>query len=90
MSSASSPPHSSSVGQYTDPNKPLPHQRHLRFRRLTAVFKRKQKLPRSPVPLTERNLTEFFNPDYDDEHDAFHPVQRPRKVSVSEWIQLLP
>ena len=40
--------------------------------------------------LTQRNLEEFFNPDYSDEYDAGDEVRRARKVSVSEWLRQLP
>jgi hypothetical protein len=76
--------------QYLDPNKPLPEEQNLRWKGLKSIFKKQEKIPKSSIPLTQRNLEEFFNPDYSDEHHAFHPVQGPRKVSVSEWIQLLP
>ena len=55
----------------------------LRLRKLSE-------LEPSTIKLTQRNLEEFFNPDYSEEHDAFHAVQGPRKVSIPEWIQLLP
>jgi hypothetical protein len=77
-----------------DPNK-IPPDRNSQSR-IKQVFMKltgrdpESKLPKSTVPLTERNLTEFFNPDYNDEHDAFHKVQSPRKISIPEWIQLLP
>lgn len=79
---------------YIDPNKIDPD--HPCKRSKWQAFKEKlhrskdEKLPETRVLLTERNLTEFFNPDYCDEHDAFHQVHGPRKISVSEWIQLLP
>lgn len=77
---------------YMDPNKPLPEERNPHWKALKAIFKKKQKIPKpkSLIPLTQRNVEEFFNPDYNDEHDAFHRFQGPRKISVPEWIQLLP
>jgi hypothetical protein len=77
-----------------DPNKipPVPPESS-GWRKLLRRLSRRDstsKLPPSPVRLTERNLTEFFNPDFNDEHDAFHRVQGPRKISIPEWIQLLP
>lgn len=49
------------------------------------------KIPATPgILLTERNLTELFNPHYCDEHDAFHRVRPSREVSVHEWLQRLP
>ena len=94
---SSSPQTRSSDGQQEriiiDPNTIPPDKNPSRFER---VFKKltsnhhDSKIPPSAVPLTKRNLTEFFNPDYNDEHDAFHKVQGPRKISIPEWIQLLP
>lgn len=57
---------------------------------LKKLTLREKKLPKSVVPLTKRNLEEFANPDYTDIHDAFLPVRTQRKVSVHEWLQLLP
>ena len=54
------------------------------------ISKAKDNIEPSPVKLTQRNLEEYFNPDFIDEHDAFHRIQRPRKISIPEWIQLLP
>jgi hypothetical protein len=93
-----SPPQVSSDGPagdrvILDPNKIPPSRNPSRIKR---VFRRlagkdpESKLPPSTIPLTERNLTELFNPDYNDEHDAFHKVRGPRKISIPEWIQLLP
>lgn len=73
-----------------DPNEPAPEQQNLRWKKIVRLFKKQEKLPKSQIPLTEKNLTVYFNPDYNEEHDAYHPVQGPRKISVSEWIQLLP
>lgn len=76
-----------------DPNKIPPDPPPSRFKQAFKKLAGKDpetKLPKSTVRLTERNLTEFFNPDYNDEHDAFHKVQGPRKVSISEWLRLLP
>jgi hypothetical protein len=76
-----------------DPNKIAPDRNPSRIRQ---VFKKlagkdpESKIPPPTIPLTERNLTEFFNPDYSDEHNAFHKLQGPRKISIPEWIQLLP
>jgi hypothetical protein len=73
---------------YDDPNTPL-HPK----KRLDSVLKklqREKKLPKSQVPLTKRNLEEFFNPDFTDTHDAFLAVRPQRKISVHEWLQLLP
>ena len=45
------------------------------------------------APLTERNLLEFFNPDYRDIHDAFCDrtgLSSRGEVSVWEWIGKLP
>lgn len=86
----------SSPISYDDPNKPSASE--LQQKRIwTRLLKRFRpskehhaQLPPSLVPLTERNLTEFFNPDYTDEHDAFHQVRGPRKISIPEWLQLLP
>jgi len=80
---------------YIDPHKidpDHPYNHRSRWKALLDKFhlSREEKIPSSPIPLTERNLTEFGNSDYKDEHDAFHKVRSPRKISVSEWIQLLP
>lgn len=82
---------------YDDPNKPSPQQLQQKriWARLLKRIRRPSKddeplLPPSLIPLTERNLTEFGNPDYNDEHHAFHPLQPSRKLSISEWLQLLP
>ena len=80
---------------YIDPHKidpDHPYNHRSRWKALLDKFRlsKEEKLPPSPLPLTEKNLTEFGNPDYCDEHDAFHKVRGPRKVSVSKWIQLLP
>ena len=45
------------------------------------------------APLTERNLLEFFNPDYRDVHDAFYDrpvISFAGEVSIWEWIGKLP
>jgi hypothetical protein len=76
-----------------DPNKIPPDRRPSRLRQVLKKVTGKDpasKLPKPTTRLTERNLTEFFNSDYNDEHDAFHKVQGPRKISVPEWIQQLP
>lgn len=81
---------------YDDPNKPSADQLQQKriWSRLLKRFRPskedKTQLPPSLVPLTERNLTEFFNTDFTDEHHAFHPVLGPRKISIPEWLQLLP
>jgi hypothetical protein len=77
---------------YDDPNTPLHPKRRWSslLKKLVLQKDPAHKIPKSLVPLTERNLTEFFNPDYCDEHDAFHPVRHQRKVSISEWLQHLP
>ena len=93
MSSSVSPTPGGEPTVILDPNKIRPDPTPSRIKQ---VFKKlagkdpESKLPKSTIKLTERNLTEFFNPDYNDEHDAFHKVQGPRKVSIPEWIQLLP
>jgi hypothetical protein len=77
---------------YDDPHTPL-HKKpsHLSLlKKLRLNPQKSKKLPKSPIPLTERNLTEFFNPDYTEIHDAYLAVRPQRKVSVSEWLQLLP
>jgi len=73
---------------YADPNKHLPGGQP-RWKDLLKRLSKKDpscKLPKPTVPLTTRNLTEYFNPDYNDEHDAFHQVRGPRKISIPEWI----
>lgn len=85
------------ISSYDDPNKPSPSQ--IQQRRVWSRLIKRIRLPRSSshpkipkslVPLTERNLTELFNPDYCDEHHAFHEFRSPRKISIPEWLQLLP
>ncbi|EON61413.1 homogentisate 1,2-dioxygenase [Coniosporium apollinis CBS 100218] len=68
------------IASYEDPNKTSSqHSRESRWKRIVQKFSLNKdpaaKLPKSYVPLTERNLTEFFNPDYNDEHDAFHKTE---------------
>lgn len=81
---------------YDDPNKPSAAELQQKriwsrlLKRIRPSKEEKTQLPPSLVPLTERNLTELFNPDYCDEHDAFHEVRGPRKISIPEWLQLLP
>jgi len=75
---------------YDDPHTPL----HPKVPPLQSVLKklveREKKIPKSSIPLTKRNLEEFHNPDYTDVHNAFLTVRPGRKVSVHEWLQLLP
>jgi len=76
-----------------DPNKIPPNPPKKRWKRVFRKLSKRDsdpKLSPSTIRLTERNLTEFFNPDYNDEHDAFHRVPGCRKISIPEWIQLLP
>lgn len=77
------------LSAYDDPHTPLHSKDSLLtlFKKLTA---REKKLEKSQVPLTRRNLEELGNPDYTDIHDAFLAVRPQRKVSVHEWLQLLP
>ena len=75
---------------YFDPNKPLPEEEKNLKNFLRKLREKEAKLPKSEIKLTERNLTEFFNKDYNPEHDAFHEFRGPRKISVSEWLQLIP
>ena len=77
---------------YDDPHTPLhkkPSAIYI-FKKLHLYRDPAKKLPKSPIPLTERNLTEYFNPEYTDIHDAYLPRRPQRKVSVSEWLRLLP
>lgn len=77
---------------YDDPNTPLHTKKRLEF--LIEIFTgaRVKKLPASPTPLTTRNLEEYsgLNPDFSEIHDAFLPIRPRGKVSVSEWLRLLP
>jgi hypothetical protein len=81
-----------SVTSVTDPNKIQPESHPADSQVLKRITDRdlESKLPKATIPLTERNLTEFFNPDYNDEHDAFLKVQGPRKISIPEWLSVLP
>ena len=55
------------------------------------LLPREKKLPRGTIlPLTKNNLELYFNPDYAELRDAFFGVRPQRKVSVHEWLQLLP
>lgn len=74
---------------YCDPHTPAHPKKSFEslFKRLTT---REKKVPASNVPLTKRNLEEFHNPDYTDIHNAFLTVRPQRKVSIHEWLQLLP
>jgi hypothetical protein len=80
----------------TDPNKippdPQPSRIKTLFRKLSG---KTTDPPPSSVRLTERNLTEYFNPEYTsdivvDEQHAYFKLQGQRKVSIPEWIQHLP
>jgi hypothetical protein len=75
---------------YDDPNTPLHSKKPALRTVLRKLIEREKKLPKSRVPLTKRNLEEFHNPDFTDVHDAFLAVRPGRKVSVHEWLQLLP
>lgn len=74
---------------YDDPHTPL-HPKKSLGTLLKNLAIREPKIPKSSVPLTKRNLEEFHNPDYTDIHDAFLPVRPQRKISIPEWLQLLP
>jgi hypothetical protein len=80
----------------TDPNKippdPQPSRIKTLFRKLSG---KTTKLPPTSVILTERNLTEYFNPEFNrevviDEQHAYFKLQDQRKVSIPEWIRDLP
>lgn len=75
---------------YEDPHSPLHPKKPLDslLKKLSRI--REKQPPKSTIPLTQRNLEEFHNPDYTDIHDAFVRVRPQRKVSVHEWLQLLP
>jgi len=73
-----------------DPDQPVRRSKWQAFKEKLYRPREERTLPEARILLTERNLTEFFNPDYCDEHDAYNPVHGPRKLSISEWIQLLP
>ena len=75
---------------YDDPHTPLHPKKPAIEALLKKITAREKKPPKSSIPLTKRNLEEFHNPDYTDTHDAFLSVRPQRKVSVSEWLQLLP
>lgn len=78
---------------YEDPHTPL-HPPKKPLDSLLKIFQaREKKIPKSGVPLTKRNVEEFFDPStYSDIDDAFiRPSLRNRgKISVQEWLQLLP
>jgi len=81
---------SSTPVAWADPNKPLPEEVRGIKKLLKKWTTRDPKLPKGSIPLTVRNLTEFGNPDYNDEHEIFQPAQRGEKKSVSDWVSLLP
>ena len=74
---------------YDDPDTPA-HPRKPPLKILKKLVVREKKVPKSAVPLTKRNLEEFYNPDYSELHHAFLPVRPQRKISISEWLRLLP
>jgi hypothetical protein len=82
----------------TDPNKIPPDPQPSRIKTLFRKLSGKTSNPKPPptsVRLTERNLTEYFNPEYNpdvvfDEQHAYFKLQGARKVSIPEWIQHLP
>jgi hypothetical protein len=76
---------------YEDPNTPRHTNKNKRpLISLKRLILRKKQPPKSTIPLTVKNLEQFHNPDYTDVHDAFVRVRPQRKVSVHEWLQLLP
>jgi hypothetical protein len=80
---------------YDDPHTAL-HPKKPIDALLKKLILREKKLPKSQVPLTQRNLEEFFNPDFNpnitgtEKSDAFLAIRAKREVSVLEWLQLLP
>lgn len=75
---------------YDDPNTPLRPRNKLQL-----VLKKLQLREKNPpkgaiLPLTEHNLQLSLSPDKPDFHHAFLAVCPERKVSVQEWLQLLP
>jgi hypothetical protein len=74
---------------YEDPNTPR-HSNKKPLLSLKKLILREKQPPKSTIPLTVKNLEQFHNPDYTDIHDAFVRVRPQRKVSVHEWLQLLP
>jgi hypothetical protein len=76
---------------YEDPNTPRHTNKNKRpLISLKRLILRKKQPPKSTIPLTVKNLEQFHDPDYTDVHDAFVRVRPQRKVSVHEWLQLLP
>lgn len=79
-----------------DPNKIPPNHPPSRIKTLFRKLSGKTtKLPPTSVRLTERNLTEYFNPEYNPEvvigeQHAYFKLQDRRKVSIPEWIRDLP
>jgi hypothetical protein len=76
---------------YEDPNSPLHPKKP--FASLLKIFSAlEKKPPRHRIPLTQKNLEQYsgLDCDYSDIHDAFLPVRARGKISVSEWLQLLP
>lgn len=79
-----------------DPNKIRPDPQPSRIKTIFRKISGKTtKLPPTSVRLTERNLTEYFNPEYNPEvvigeQHAYFKLQDRRKVSIPEWIRDLP
>jgi hypothetical protein len=81
---------------YDDPHTPLHSKKPLQSV-LKKLVEREKKPPKSYIPLTKRNLEEFHNPNYSDTVDAeyiqaltYNASLTVRKVSVHEWLRLLP
>lgn len=77
---------------YDDPDTPLHTKHRLDFLINILTLARVKKLPKSSTPLTQRNLEEYsgLDPDFSEIHDAYLPVRPRGKISVSEWLRLLP
>jgi hypothetical protein len=73
-----------------------------KLKRIFALFLRQDDEPQMPIRsaaitmstirLTERNLTELFNPEYCDDMDVFTERVHPYTVKphVLEWVEALP
>jgi hypothetical protein len=99
-SAASEPQRPSSC--YLDPNTTLPeaYQPRSRWRGLLKKLRlgakldpEEKKLGPPSASLTERNLTEFFDPHCSSNVDVYQEVRvrrHQKKKSISEWIEKLP
>ena len=87
---------------YVDPFTTLPeaYREKSLWKSLVKVVRdlgesQREAIPPSPLRLTERNLTQYFNPEYSDEvpieiSEDYRRTLRLKQASVSKWIEGLP